>query len=76
METIEAELLKWDDIAFRANECRLTWANGLVCSLPHQVGINYTISHEKDADDIAFLKITGSGIVTNGTGIWDGFWGA
>lgn len=75
METLEAELFKWDDIASRANECRITWANGLVCSLPSQLGITYSFTMDKDMDDIAFLKVSGSGIVTNASGVWDALWG-
>lgn len=76
METLEAEWDKWDAIAARANECRITWANGLVCSLPHQLGISYAFETDKDMDDIAYLKVSGSGIVTNASGVWDGLWGA
>jgi hypothetical protein len=74
METIEAELLKWDDIAIRANECRITFANGMVASFPTQLGITTSLQVIKDSDDIAFLKVAGSGIVLK-TAL-DGIWGS
>jgi len=73
METLEAELLKWDDIVTRANECRITFINGLVVSLPAQLGITTTVTVDKDMDDIAVLKVMGSGkiLIAN----WDTYFG-
>lgn len=72
METIEAELLKWPAIAFRANECRITFINGLILSLPAQLGITTRVAFEKDMDDIGIIKVTGSGITT--IAAWDTYW--
>mgnify|MGYP001283766417 FL=1 len=73
METIEAELLKWDDIATRANECKITFINGLVLSLPAQLGITTQVVIDKDMDGINTLKVSGSGIVLIAN--WDTYWG-
>jgi len=74
METSEVELLKWDDIADRANECQLTWSNGLVCSMPTQLGITTEVVVDKDSDDISVIKVSGSGIILPSA--WDALWGA
>jgi hypothetical protein len=78
LETTETELLKWDDIAFRANESRLTFANGLVCTLPNTanngLGIKTEITIDKDMDDNSFLKVSGSGRIL--TSAWSAIWGA
>jgi hypothetical protein len=72
METLEAELLKWDDIAMRANECKITFINGMIISLPTQLGITTSVTIDKDSDDIAVIKVAGSGIVT--AAAFDALW--
>jgi hypothetical protein len=65
LETTEAELLKWDDIQFRKNECRVTLVNGLVFTFPNVandgLGVKTELTVSKDMDDATFLKVTGGG---------------
>ena len=65
METTEAELLKWPAIQFRKNEAQITFANGLVCSLPNTtnngMGVKTELAVTKDMDDATILKIAGEG---------------
>ncbi len=74
LETLEAENLKWPAIAVRANEARITFINGMVATFPTQLGITQSYASEKDSDDVAVLKITGSGIITNASGVFEGIW--
>jgi hypothetical protein len=72
LETAQAELLKWDDIAIRANECRITFISGAILTMADHVGISYAISTDKDTDDVAVIKIKGSGriLITDWNGLW------
>jgi hypothetical protein len=75
METAETELygtVKWEDIVMRANECKITFANTMVISLPTQLGITVSVVVDKDSDDIAFLRISGSGIIV--ASAFDALW--
>jgi len=78
METTEAELLKWDDIQFRKNECRLNFVNGMICTLPNTtnngVGVKTDLNIVKDMDDVSFLKVTAGGRML--TSQWAAAWGA
>ena len=74
METVQAQLQAWETIATRANECQVTFINGLVASFPAQLGVVPSYASEKDSDDIAYMKISAAGFIsnqsTNFTGIW------
>lgn len=72
METAEAELLKWDDIANRANDSKVTFVNGIVCTLGSALGISTQFTVDKDSEDIAILKVKGSGIIK--VADWDSIW--
>ena len=71
-ETKEAELLKWPAIATPANEARVTLINGMVATFPTQLGVSHGYASEKDSDDIAFNKVTASGMIQNAS--MDGIW--
>ena len=64
-ETSEAELLKWPAIQFRKNESKVTFANGLICTLPNTsnngMGVQTEIVVSKDMDDLTILKIDAAG---------------
>lgn len=78
LETTEAELLKWDDIQFRKNEARITFINGLICTLPNTandgIGVKTTLNVVKDMDDSSFLKVVGGGRVLPSQ--WNALWSA
>ena len=65
METTEAELLKWPTIQFRKNESKVTFANGLICTLPNTsnngMGVQTEVLVSKDMDDATILKIDATG---------------
>jgi hypothetical protein len=78
LETSEAEVLKWNAIQFRKNEARITFTNGMVCTLPNTandgLGIATDLLVEKDMDDLTVLKVTGAGRIL--TSQWNACFGA
>lgn len=78
LETVQAELLKWNGIATRNNECKITFANGMVCTLPNVLGSSYgvnpliTYTSNKDMDDAAFIHVQGEGLLP--VSAWAGIW--
>ena len=77
LETTEAELLKWGDIQFRKNECRVTFVNGLICTLPNTsndgLGVKTELNVIKDMDDLSFLKVIAGGRILPSQ--WNARWG-
>ena len=63
LETTSAELIVWEAICARENQCKLTFAGGSTFTNTATFGITLGVSIDKDSDDVSFLKITGSGII-------------
>ena len=72
LETIEAELVKWEAIAARQNFAKLTFACGSTFTSAAALGITNTITSDKDSDDVMIIKIIGSGIIL--PAIWTSAW--
>lgn len=72
METAEPELLKWQGIANRLNESKITFVGGLVCAMPHTLGITTEVSVKSDMSDIGMITVKGSGAIVPSAfaGLW------
>jgi len=65
----------WVDLpslAQTANETRITFANGSIFTGSTALGFSFSAEHGQDANDIQFIKVSGSGIVL--TSAWAGLW--
>jgi hypothetical protein len=72
LEGTEVEMLKWDAIVKRLNNIKITFPTGITFTGASMTNPSMSYMCDKDMDDVAFVKVTGSGRILLSQ--WDGAW--